>query len=165
VCTDCVSLLGVCPDAPRPSFSIANKSATMDKASRVLAQPVLPSLSESYRARADRSGVPHTTLHHRACGRRSIEAKAQSQQYLAPYEEDALVHFLLQLSDLGQPVRIKYIRFLAFCVTRQRPETTVHRSRPVGTGLRVLRNATQRHKREESKRWTGIVTRRTPMGR
>lgn len=95
----------------------------MDKASRVLAQPVPPSLSESYRARADRSGVPHTTLHHRARGRRSIEEKAQSQQYLTPCEEDALVHFLLQLSDLGQPVRIKYIRFLAFCVTRQRCET------------------------------------------
>ncbi|KAI1529798.1 DDE-1 multi-domain protein [Pyrenophora tritici-repentis] len=95
----------------------------MDKASRVLAQPVPPSLSESYRARADRSGIPHTTLHHRARGRRSIEEKAQSQQYLAPYEEDALVHFLLQMSDLGQPVRIKYIRFLALCVTRQRPET------------------------------------------
>ncbi|KAI5366971.1 hypothetical protein J4E82_010918 [Alternaria postmessia] len=82
----------------------------MDKASRALAQPVPPSLSDSYRARADRSGVPHTTLHHRARGRRSIEEKAQSQQYLAPYEEDAL------------PVRIKYIRFLAFCVTRQRSE-------------------------------------------
>jgi hypothetical protein len=48
---------------------------------------------------------------------------AQSQQYLTPYEEDALVHFLLQMSDLGQPVRIKFIRFLALCVTRQRPET------------------------------------------
>jgi hypothetical protein len=61
-----------------PSFPIANKSAAIDKASRVLAQPVPPSLSESYRARADRSGVPHTTLHHRARGRRSIEEKAQS---------------------------------------------------------------------------------------
>ncbi|KAF5847260.1 hypothetical protein GGP41_003557 [Bipolaris sorokiniana] len=95
----------------------------MDAASRVLAQPVPPSLSKSYRARADRGGVPHTTLHHRARGRRSIEEKARSQQYLAPYEEDALVHFLLQMSDLGQLVRIKYIRFLAFCVTRQRSKT------------------------------------------
>jgi hypothetical protein len=117
------SLRGVCADVPRPSFPFPiNKSAAMDKASRVLAQPVPPSLSESYRARADRGGVPHTTLHHRARGRRSIKEKAQGQQYLAPYEEDALVHFLLQLSDLGQPVRIKHIRFLAFCVTRQRPE-------------------------------------------
>jgi hypothetical protein len=117
------SLFRVCLGVPRPSFPIANKSATIDKASRALVQPVPPSLSDSYRARADRSGVPHTTLHHRARGRRSIEEKAQSQQYLAPYEEDALVRFLLQLSDLGQPVRIKYIRFLAFCVTRQRSET------------------------------------------
>jgi hypothetical protein len=115
------SLLSVCLDVPRPSFPIANKSATIDKASRVLAQPAPPSLSESYRARADRSGVPHSTLHHRARGRRPIEEKAHSQQYLAPYE-DARVHFLLQMSDLGQPVRIKYIRFLAFCVTRQRCE-------------------------------------------
>jgi hypothetical protein len=70
--------LGVSADVLRPSFPIANKSATMDKASRVLAQPVPPSLSESYRACADRDGVPHTTLHHRARGRRSIEEKAQS---------------------------------------------------------------------------------------
>jgi hypothetical protein len=27
------------------------------------------------------------------------------------------------MSDLGQSARIKYIRFLALCVTRQRPET------------------------------------------
>jgi hypothetical protein len=73
----------------------------MDKASLVLAQPFLPGLSNSYRARADRGEVPHTTLHHRACGCRSIDEKAQSQQYLTPYEEDALVHFLLQMPDLG----------------------------------------------------------------
>jgi hypothetical protein len=105
-----------------PFLSLTNKPAAMDKASRVLAQPVPPSLSESYRARADCGGVSHTTLHYCVRGRCSIEIKAQSQQYLALYEEDALVHFLLQLSDLGQPVRIKHIRFLAFCVTRQRPE-------------------------------------------
>jgi hypothetical protein len=58
-------------------------------------------------------------------------------------------------------MRIKYIHFLAFCVTRQRPET----DRPVRTGLNVLRNAIQRHKREESRRWTGTVTRRTSIRR
>jgi hypothetical protein len=52
-----------------------------------------------------------------------MEEKAQSQQYLTLHEEDALVHFLLQLSDLGQLVRVKFIRFLAFCVARQRSET------------------------------------------
>jgi hypothetical protein len=120
-----------CADVIRPSLPIANKFAAMDKASRVLAQPVPPSLSESYCARADRSGVPHTTPHHRARGRRSVEEKAQSQQYIAPYEEDDLVHFLLHLSDLGQPVRIKYIRFLVFCVTRQRSESD-HPLKPPG---------------------------------
>ena len=51
-----------------------------------------------------------------------MEEKAQSQQYLSLWEEDALVKFLLQMSDLGQPVRIKFIPFLAFCVARQRSE-------------------------------------------
>ncbi|RII22709.1 hypothetical protein CUC08_Gglean013427 [Alternaria sp. MG1] len=121
----------------------------MDKASRALAQPVPPSLSDSYRARADRSGVPHTTLHHRARGRRSIEEKAQSQQYLAPYEEDALVRFLLQLSDLGQPVRIKYIRFLAFCVTGQRSET----DRPLKPpGKNWTRGFEKRHPETQARR-------------
>jgi hypothetical protein len=67
----------------------------MDKANRVLAQPVPPGLSNSYRARADRGDVLYTTLHYRARGRRWIKEKAQSQQYLTPCEEDALVYFLL----------------------------------------------------------------------
>ncbi|KAF1831768.1 hypothetical protein BDW02DRAFT_531323, partial [Decorospora gaudefroyi] len=83
----------------------------MDKASRVLAQGLPPVVSTSYRALADYSE-----------GRRSMEEKAQSQQYLSPWEEDALVKFLLQMSDLGQPVRIKFIPLLAFCVARQRSE-------------------------------------------
>jgi hypothetical protein len=87
--------------ATKTDLFVASTFAIMDKASLVLAQPFLPGLSNSYRARADRGEAPHTTLHHRACGRRSIKEKAQSQQNLTPYEEDALVHFLLQISDLG----------------------------------------------------------------
>lgn len=121
----------------------------MDKASRVLAQHVPPGLSNSYRARADRGEVPHTTLHHRASGRRSMEEKAQSQQYLTPHEEDALVHFLLQMSDLGQPVRIKFIRFLAFCVTRQRAET----NRPLKPpGKNWTRGFEKRHPQTQARR-------------
>ena len=89
------SRLGFCVTVPRPSPSHLYASAVMDKASRVLAQPVLLGLSDSYRAWADRGEVPHTTLHHRACGRRSMEEKAQSQQYLTLYKEEALVYFLL----------------------------------------------------------------------
>ena len=92
----------------------------MDKASRVLAQGLLPGAPASYRTLADYGEVPRYTLHARAQGRCSMEEKAQSQQYLSPWEEDALVKFLLQMSDLGQPVRIKFIPLLAFCVARQR---------------------------------------------
>jgi hypothetical protein len=90
--------------------------------SQVLAQGLPPAVTTSYRALADHSEVPRSTLHARAQGRRSIEEKAQSQQYLSLWEEDALVKFLLQMSDLGQPVRIKFIPFLAFCVACQRSE-------------------------------------------
>jgi len=92
----------------------------MDRASQVLAQGVPFGVPKSYRALADHGGVPHSTLHHRARGRRSLEQKAESQQYLTQWEESAIVKFLLQMSDLGQPVRIKFIPSLAFSVTHQR---------------------------------------------
>ena len=50
----------------------------MDKASWVLAQDATPSVSMSYRALADYSGVPRSTLYYRAHGRQAIETKAQS---------------------------------------------------------------------------------------
>ena len=61
-------------------------------------------MPDSYRAIEDYSGVPHATLHRRAKGGRSIEEKAKDQQHLTDWEEGALVHYLIQLSDLGQPV-------------------------------------------------------------
>jgi hypothetical protein len=94
----------------------------MDRASQVLAQGVPPGVPKSYRALADHGDVPRSTLHHRARGRRSIEEKAQSQQYLTPLEEDVVVKFLLQMSDLGQPIRMKFIPSIAFSVTRERPK-------------------------------------------
>lgn len=56
-------------------------------------------------------------------GRRSKEQKAQNQQYLTPSEEKALLEFLLQMSDLGSPVQIKFLSSLAFSITRQRSMT------------------------------------------
>ena len=56
----------------------------MDRASQVLAQGVPPGVPKSYGALADRGNAPRSTLYHRARGRRSIEEKAQSQQYLIP---------------------------------------------------------------------------------
>ncbi|KAF2680656.1 hypothetical protein K458DRAFT_249182, partial [Lentithecium fluviatile CBS 122367] len=81
----------------------------MDKASRVLAEGFPEGIPNTWSARAAHGNVPLSTLHHRARGRRSREAKAQSQQYLTPCEENAVVDFLLHMTSLGQPVRMKYV--------------------------------------------------------
>jgi predicted Fe-Mo cluster-binding NifX family protein len=93
----------------------------MDRASQVLALGVPHGVPKSYRALADHhGGVGHTTLYYRDNGRQSIEKKALGQHYLNPYETKAVVQFLLQMSNLGQPVRIKYIPSIAFLATRHR---------------------------------------------
>jgi hypothetical protein len=51
----------------------------MDKASQVLIEGLPEGVNRSFRALADYSEVPRTTLQHRARGRRSKEEKAQSQ--------------------------------------------------------------------------------------
>jgi hypothetical protein len=114
----------------------------MDRASQVLAQGVPPGVPKSYRALADHGNVPRSTLHHRAHGRRSIEEKAQSQQYLTPLEEDIVVKFLLQMSDLGQPIRIKFISSIAFSVTRQRPKADRPLKPPGKNWAKALENRT-----------------------
>ncbi|KFY67700.1 hypothetical protein V497_00256 [Pseudogymnoascus sp. VKM F-4516 (FW-969)] len=68
----------------------------MDRASQALAQGVPPGVPDSYRALADHGNVPRSTLNYRARGRRSIEEKAQSQQYLKPWEEDVVVNITRQ---------------------------------------------------------------------
>ncbi|KAF2174973.1 hypothetical protein K469DRAFT_647732, partial [Zopfia rhizophila CBS 207.26] len=95
----------------------------MDKASRVLAEGVPPGVPFSYRALADHGDVACSTLNHRRNGRRSIEQKAQDQQYLTPWEEEALVKFILQMSDFGYPIPIKFIPSLAYRLTLQRPQS------------------------------------------
>jgi hypothetical protein len=67
--------------------------------------------------------VPLTTLHHRARGRPSREAKAQSQQYLTPSEEKGLERYTKLMSDLGIHVRIKFLPSLTFNIARQRSTT------------------------------------------
>ncbi|KFA81301.1 hypothetical protein S40288_04870 [Stachybotrys chartarum IBT 40288] len=92
----------------------------MDKASQVLARGVPPGSCRSFPALADHGNVARTTLQHRARGRRSIKEKAQSQQYLRPWEEKALVKFLIQQDALGRPVRIKYLGPIAFTLACRR---------------------------------------------
>lgn len=68
----------------------------MDRASQVLAEGLPEGVPRTYATMADHGDVALSTLHYRACGRRSIEEKAQSQQYLHLWEEKALVKFLVQ---------------------------------------------------------------------
>jgi hypothetical protein len=95
-------------------------SSNMDPASLALVQALPAGVRDTYAARSEHSNVPISTLVHRSNGRRSREDLAQSQQYLTREEEKALVKFLLLMSSLGQPVRIKFMRSLALSIVRQR---------------------------------------------
>ncbi len=97
--------------------------ADMDRASQVLVQGLPPDVSRTWAALSERGNVPLTTLYYRAHGRPSIREKAQRQQYLTTEEEKALVTFLLLMSNLRHPVRIKHIPSLAFSLARQRSTT------------------------------------------
>ncbi|KAL6169836.1 hypothetical protein ACJQWK_04830 [Exserohilum turcicum] len=92
----------------------------MDPASQALAQRLPKGVRNTCAARSEHGNVPISTLIHRRLGRRSRAEQAQSQQYLTREEEKALVKFLLLMSSLGQPVRVKYLRSLAFSIARQR---------------------------------------------
>jgi hypothetical protein len=78
----------------------------MDRARQVLAEGVPEGISNTYSVLAAHGEVSLSTLHHRARGRRSREAKAQSQQYLTPCEENAVVEFLLYMTSLGTRLNI-----------------------------------------------------------
>lgn len=103
----------------------------MDPASRALAQALPAGVPNTYAARSEHSNVPTSTLVHRRNGRRSREEYAQSQQYLSREEENGLVQFLLLMSNLGHPVRMKFIRLLAFSIARRR-STKTHSTKPPG---------------------------------
>ncbi len=98
--------------------------AVMDRASRALARHLPPDVKRTYAAISEQNEVPLTTLYHRDHGRCSREEHAQSQQYLTPEEEKAMVRFLLLMSSLGRPVRIKFIPSLAFSIARKRSTTS-----------------------------------------
>jgi hypothetical protein len=103
----------------------------MDRASQALAEVFSAGDSAPYRAVSEKSSVPRSTLHRRKHGGASIEVKAQSQQYLTPDEEKAMVKFLLLMSSFGHPVRIKYIPSLAFSIARRR-STAIKSIKPPG---------------------------------
>lgn len=64
--------------------------------------------------------VPASTQWHCEHGRRSMKAKAISQQYLSPQDEEALKKFVLRSARNGYPVRVKYLPQLAQAIALQR---------------------------------------------
>lgn len=138
--------------AMRQPLHCGAQPTIMDKARQVLARGVSPGVRRSYRTLEDHGGVARSTLHRRDHGGPSKEDKAGSQLYLTPWEESALVKCILHLSDLGQPVRIKYIPSLTFVATRARPPADNPPSLRARTGQRLSRNATQRQQRDRSRR-------------
>ena len=102
-------------------FPSPSQQVTMDGASQALTLDLPLGVFDTYASRAEYGKVALSTVHHRARGRRSKEEKAKSQQYLTPCEENAVVEFLLQMKELGQPVRMKHVASIAFSATRQRP--------------------------------------------
>ena len=125
----------------------------MDKASQALAQGVPPGVPNSYRALADHSHVARSTLHHRARGRRSMEEKAKSQQYLTPWEEDVVVKFMRQMALLGQPIRMKFIPAIAFSATRERPKADRPLKPPGKNWAKALEN---RHPELQARRLSAL---------
>ncbi|OAL47299.1 hypothetical protein IQ07DRAFT_476315, partial [Pyrenochaeta sp. DS3sAY3a] len=103
----------------------------MDRASQALAKGMPEGMPRSYRSLEDYHGVSSSTLQRRNAGGRSKEDKAESQLYLWPSEAKAVIDFALQMADLGQPLRMKHMRSLAFRATRHRPQES-RPSKPPG---------------------------------
>lgn len=104
-----------------PSLRLSSAATVaIDSASAALSDGLDASKGGGYIALSRAHDVPYTTLWNRAHGRPSMQDKARSQQYLTPSEEDALVAYVLRMSDNGFPVPIKYLRTLAFVIVCQR---------------------------------------------
>ncbi|KAF2647275.1 hypothetical protein K491DRAFT_699731 [Lophiostoma macrostomum CBS 122681] len=121
----------------------------MDRASQVLAQGLPLNTPRTWAALSEKGDVPLHTLYYRARGRLSIEEKAQRQQYLTPEEERGLVTFLLLMSNLRQPIQIKYIPSLALTLARQRYATT---DNPKPPGKNWARAFEKRHPELKARR-------------
>jgi hypothetical protein len=61
-----------------------------------------------------------STLWRYARGKPSWRDKAAKQQYLTPYEEKALLEYILRISERGYPLSVKFLRSLALVIARQR---------------------------------------------
>ncbi|KAF2174363.1 hypothetical protein K469DRAFT_487400, partial [Zopfia rhizophila CBS 207.26] len=74
---------------------------------------------------------------YRAHGRPSRQEKAKRQQYLTPSEENALVEYLLRMSNNGFPIPINFLRSLALIIARQR--SSIFQASPTDKTIRPPR--------------------------
>jgi hypothetical protein len=81
----------------------------MDRPGLALAQGRAAVVPRSLRAVAYDGDAFFSTLYARARGCRSIEAKAQSQQYLIPFDGKAMIELILEMFDLRTLVRNDYM--------------------------------------------------------
>lgn len=130
-----------------------------DQARPELAQDLPAGVRRTYTALAEHGHVARSTLHHRARGRRSKAEQNESQQYLTPAEEKAIVKFVLQLAGLGRPVRIKYIPSLAFSVAQHR-DPCLRPPKPPGKNW--ARSFERRHPELKAKRVRALDWNRLP---
>jgi hypothetical protein len=127
-----------------PDGSLCNTTVNMDPASEVLARTASIDVPANWTALAETQEViPYHTDYYRKRGRPSMKEKAQGQQYLTPPEEKALVAFILRMSAVGTPIRVKYIPALAFCIASRR--------------------ATNRPSEPPNKNWPQVFRRRHPQ--
>jgi hypothetical protein len=100
-----------------PNSSTRNTTVNMEPASQVLAQTDPADVPADWASLVEtKEEIPYYTRYYRERGRPSMKEKAQSQQYLTPPEEKALVTFILRMGAVGTPIRVKYIPALAFCI-------------------------------------------------
>ena len=76
--------------------------------------------AKSYAALSERTGIPASTLWHRAHGRPSKQQNAANQQYLTPQEEKALLDHALRMANNGYPLPVKSLCSLALVIARRR---------------------------------------------
>jgi hypothetical protein len=87
--------------------------------------------------RPSRNDLPLSTYWHRVHGRPSRQDTAAKRQYLTPSEEKALVDYALRLAARGYPVPVKFLRYLAQWIVRQRSSSF----QVVNVGTRLCRLA------------------------
>jgi hypothetical protein len=89
----------------------------------VIATRVRSTKCRTYATEAQLNDLPLSTYWHRVHGRPSRHDTTVKRQYLTPSEENALVDYVLRLAARGYPVPVKFLRYLAQWIVRQRSST------------------------------------------